>query len=212
MDRKTLILFGGAIALLIVAVIIAVFLRTGREGTGGQSGGGGVYDGSTTGKDTSQVIGSVTVYAPVAGWKDVKNTSDNVSVKIPEAWDVSGDTTNYSLKAATTTGSERVSFDVYVMGNPDNLSPANWAKAERNVTQTTPIKVDGFDGVRYTGKVVYGGGDFPYGSDEVPESYLASLVLQRDSEIIEVSCAVSGLNYESYKSTCEEILNTFKLH
>jgi len=209
MNRNTLMLFGGALVLLIVVLILAIFLRGARE----EQQVNNVTDpfGEVSSPTGSQTIGPITVYDAVGGWKKVENTSENFSANLPENWDVSADTGNYSIKASTIAGSEGIVFDVYTFDNPQSISPAAWAKNERGVTQSTPVEVGGIAGIRYVGKIVYGGGDFPYGSDEFEDSYLASIILGTGGKIIEVGCAVSGPGYESYKSTCEEILNSFTL-
>jgi len=208
MNRKTLILFGAAGVLLVVVVVLAVSLRGGREGTTPPAGNYDSYGTPTSGVvNNPETIGVITVYPPVAGWRLAENNSLNVSLKIPEDWDISGEVSKYDFKAAWNSERASMAADIYSYDNKNKITPSQWAK-NGGLQQFLAITVGGVSGVRYVTKIAYEA-IFDEGVSEIEDSYIVGFILPQGDKMIDVSCFVTGVDFELYKSKCDEVINTF---
>jgi len=50
---------------------------------------------------------------------------------------------------------------------------------------------------------------FDEGVSEIENSYIVGFILPQGNKMIDVSCFVTGVQYELYKSKCDEVMNTF---
>lgn len=223
MNRNTFILFGGAIALLIVAVVLAIFLRGNKKENSSQvdinppyegyitplpESGGSQLDSQNASQPASKTIGAITVYPPVAGWQVAENNNLGVSLKVPEDWDISGEVSKYDFKAAWVSEKASMAADIYSYDNKNKITPQEWAK-NGGLTEFLPVSVDGISGVRYITKITYGAIFDEGASDEVEDSYIVGLLLPKGDKMIDVSCFTTGVDYAIYKSRCDEVINTF---
>lgn len=222
MNRNTILLFCSAAVLLIIVVGLAISLSFGgssKNETKSQIN-GGVYGTPQTSPNAtsnpatptsttanSATFGAVTVYKPVAGWQLAQNNSLKVSLKVPAEWDISGDSSKYSFKAAWNTERVEMGADIYSYDNPDKITPSEWAQKSGLKSFAATI-VGGVSGVRYTTKIAYEQ-IFDEDPSELDDSYIVGLILPQGGKIIDASCFVSGTDYALYKSKCDEIINTF---
>lgn len=207
-NRNTLLLFGGAIVLLSLAVVLAVSLGDGaEEGTPNnnyETPSGQISPG--TGKTSeSQTIGPITVYNPVAGWRLVENNEAGVSIKVPENWDISAEEgAFYYIAAATVADVAWANIYVEPFSNPQKLGLKEWSMENLEVSDFIDTKIGGIEGLRYTTKATRGG-------QVLEDSYIVGLVLSQGNEIISVSCSIGGGEYNTLITTCEDIVSTFAL-
>jgi len=155
-NRNTLLLFGGAIALLSVTVVLAVSLRRDKMEEETPNNNYEEYNNQTfpgVGENSeSQTIGSIIVYNPVAGWRLVENNEAGVSIKVPEDWDISGEISKYDFKAAWNSDDASIAADIYRYDNENKITPTDWAR-NGGLKQFSPISVSGVSGVRYITKI-----------------------------------------------------------
>lgn len=207
-NRNTILLFGSAAVLLIVAVIMAVSLTLRRDGGNEKNiNTYTAYDSSVPrqASPSSETIGPVTVHESVAGSRLVENSEAKVSLKVPESWDISAEEDAfYYIAAAFVTDTAWANVYVEPFPNPENLDVKKWSIRNLEVSDFIDVKVGATDGVRYTTKAIYEG--------QVSEnSYIVGLALPQGDEIVSVSCSTGGTEYNTLITTCEDIVSTFTL-
>lgn len=200
-----LVLLGTAGVLIVVAVVLAVFLRVGGGGTTPSA---GSYSPLISGEIKSPLtIGAITIYPAVKDWRLVENKNLKVSLKVPSDWDISGTASLYDLEATWNNERATITTDVYSSDNESKITPTQWAE-NNTLKEFSPISVSGVAGVRYVTKVtseeIYG-----EGLGEIDNSYAVGLILSQGGKMVTVKCVTIGVDFRLYKSKCDEVINTF---
>lgn len=238
MDRKTLILFGGAITLLVIAVILAVNLRGSREESGrvnvnvpyegyitSSSGGGSQIDNQSVSHPTSKIIGAITVTQLDNNHYLLENKNDGYQIMVTSDWMMSEENIKnnifklyYSSAENLKIGTELMNvaiLSVEVLDNSKQYSFDEWFKNLDAFTSKSIGMKSSYEEIMINGQMSFRGSSK---SDEFND--YGELILREDSSIINylflrglkvyrIKCASSGSDYKSLIQVCENQVKSF---
>jgi len=169
--------------------------------------------------DSENVDTSAEVTGVEGDWKIINHPTYGISFRVPIEWNVS----------VFDSGNGRVSGqfkarDVFAYLDIGSLPKEALGDSELSGVIYPHVGEGfegyGFNGTRYSGKVLDEGGD-PHEHEEdgneedhstelrfIEDSYIVVWAAYKDDLIINARCVITGTNYNPYTSTCDEIIES----
>lgn len=188
MSKKALII-GSAVFLLAILVLVG-WLATR----------GGISDENKTTKTETVQLSQLP-----GGWRLIEHPAYGIALEIPSAWEITVLEGGKGEASAVFLGpGVSAVVSAFKEENVEGLTPEKLLDEKRN-NQAKEISKGSMRGVSYVTKL---------GSEHIDgfisDSYLLSLKYFLNSQILDISCSLSGPNYKTMIPTCEEILNSLQ--